>query len=314
MAVLMVIRLIGLMALAIVVPLAISGCTRGPFDIEVTEDRLQVHSVLMAGDSIATVLIAVAKPEQDFLSPVSDAEGRLVRGGERYRLQARSAEDPGCFLTGVTAEPTHRGCYDVQVPGGIRSGDDFQLDLSLPTLEKQVSGEATVPEPVTIRSPTPRLVVEIDCGAGVGQCAADPLAEAALTVSLHPLVGWIALEPAVGRAFRGDSVMAAPACWVSLEDAEGRLNGAVDTIWFAVTAANCAIGDELVAFDSIVGRLDVITYDTAFARYRASFLDGRDVTSPGGATAGLLGATGYLSGASRTTIPMIIRRNQDENR
>jgi hypothetical protein len=71
----------------------------------------------------------------------------------------------------------------------------------------------------------------------------------------------------------------------------------VDSIDHRILAAYCARGSEMVSWDSVVVRLVVTAYDTAYARYVGEVISNESVRRSR-ASAGVQGALGVFAGAA----------------
>lgn len=139
--------------------------TRSPTAITLTEDRVLVQSVLLAGDSTARVLIRFIPAEYDPFNPfaqpewlpIADAAVRLVAGEDTIALLARTDTDVNpCVAGGIypqtPAGDLLPGCYYAGVPGGIASGATYELIIDLPG-RGMVRGRTSVPTPAQILAP-----------------------------------------------------------------------------------------------------------------------------------------------------------------
>ena len=133
--------------LVVTMTLALTACdlTRSPTAITLTEDRVMIQSVLVAGDSMARVLIRLIPAQRDPLvpggmdeaRPVTDAVVRLAVGGDTVSLHARSdiAQNP-CIDGGAhphtPAGDLLPGCYFAELPERIAVGRTYELIVDLP--------------------------------------------------------------------------------------------------------------------------------------------------------------------------------------
>lgn len=139
------------------------GFVRDPVAVDVP-GSIQVHSVLVAGASTATVLITRLNPEAVSSTvrprphPVQDATVRLIRGGDTLRLVA-GAGGEACVSQGFfgeTDEPLRlaAGCYTALAPEAVESGATYELRVDLPSGD-EVHGIAVIPELPRLLTPEP---------------------------------------------------------------------------------------------------------------------------------------------------------------
>ncbi|MGH7555814.1 MAG: hypothetical protein ACREMQ_22665, partial [Longimicrobiales bacterium] len=112
----------------------LTGCelVRDPTPLEVTIERVAVHSVLVAGDTQAVVMLtripAARRGQPIRVLPVTNASVRITGAGRTASLRA-TGQWRDCLqeFGGVFAEPEtlKDGCYVGIVPGGIVAGEVY---------------------------------------------------------------------------------------------------------------------------------------------------------------------------------------------
>lgn len=147
--------------------LSLTACelVRDPMAVPLTEDRVSVHSVLMAGDTTARVLLslvpATADPFDPFALPqwipVTNAHVRLTRGADTLVLTVDSDTTVNACFGGpmynqTPARELREGCYTAPVPDGIAGGAEFGLLIDLPG-RGRVVGNTIIPVPPAILQP-----------------------------------------------------------------------------------------------------------------------------------------------------------------
>ena len=144
--------------------ISLTACelVREPMAVQLTEDRVAVHAVLVAGDTTAAVLLSLIPATADLFGPpewipVADAQVRLTRGSDTLVLtvDADTTVNP-CFAGPLHNQSPARelrpGCYTARVPGGVVSGAEFGLLIDLPG-HGRVEGRTIVPTAPTILEP-----------------------------------------------------------------------------------------------------------------------------------------------------------------
>jgi hypothetical protein len=155
--------------------LALTACefVRSPTAITLTEDRVMVQSVLLAGDSTARALLrlvpATSGPFDPFTVPewipIADATVRLVIDGDTIPMTARLDASANPCLTGPVHENSPAGdllpgCYIGTVPDGIESGGTYDLIVDLPA-RGRVHGRTLVPGAPVILAPAAGTRIEV---------------------------------------------------------------------------------------------------------------------------------------------------------
>lgn len=284
---------------------AATGCElqRDPTGLELERAALGVHSVLIAGEDSARVLVVRFSrdvPVQDAgIVPVEDADVRLVRNAEETRLT------PGDVEACVGERSIHlvqpgRGCYAAALPRAVAPGDRFELTVRLADGEV-VRGSAVIPGAAVVRSPSAGDTVRITRSRTTMSLGSLPL-------ELQPPPGGALLELGV-RTSRE------PACRAGLSLPEGGFPLHSQTVRIApddASGLSLTVGatcwTEEGGFEPVgelPARLLALAYDTAYARWIELAVDGQNLPVHG-ASAGLTGAVGYFAGASRVAVPLLI--------
>lgn len=155
--------------LLVLAALVITGCdfVRIPTTIDDFEERIQVHSILTVGDTAVAVFITrTQRPMRvenewgntlfySIPEPVEGAHVSLLVAGDSIQAVAGTAENPACRVEtrfGIPPVDYLPACYRAGVPGGVRTGQSYELRIQLPD-GGRVTGEAIVPEPPVILKP-----------------------------------------------------------------------------------------------------------------------------------------------------------------
>ena len=147
--------------------LALAACefTRSPTAIMLTEDRVMLQSVLLAGDTTARALLRLIPADFDPFDPfampewipIEDATVRLVIAGDTIPMTPRLDASANPCLTGPVYDTAPAGallpgCYIGSVPGGLMSGASYDLIIDLPG-HGRVEGRTTIPDAPVITAP-----------------------------------------------------------------------------------------------------------------------------------------------------------------
>jgi hypothetical protein len=148
---------------------SLAACEPAPTPIELVNEQIQLHAMLVAGDSIAAVLLTRAKPTDVFEAlishPVTGAQVTLSDGSTTFTLSPETRSINRCVTYnlqsafGLTSSydssrnaTLRSGCYVGAIVGNVRPGVTYSLAATLPG-EGTVHGRTTVPEAPLIRSP-----------------------------------------------------------------------------------------------------------------------------------------------------------------
>ncbi len=141
------------------------GCelVREPTALVVPDHVVEVHSMLVAGESRATLLLTrtlQVNGGEVRVRGVPGAEVRVNGGGQVVSLRnATSVEDCVEDFDSFTHGRLEGGCYVGAVEGGVAPGARYDLRIDLPA-GGTVTGAVEVPEPLIIRSPGPGATLE----------------------------------------------------------------------------------------------------------------------------------------------------------
>lgn len=261
--------------------------------LAVEEERTAVYSVLEAGSDSASVFIVHApvdtEPGETPFRPVSGAEVRVITpSGETLHL-VEVAEVTGCFTPrdGADDEPGDTGCYRTRVPGGVRPGGRYVLEVRLPD-GRPVEGEVRVPRSLDLLAPAPDARIGVHPGfdaAGEFEVRLEaPLAVARLELLVQSLREDCRVDLRETGPVIGGTMILAPD--------RSRVNVPLDD-------AICEDADgEPVGFDSLPSRLTVVGYDSAYTLYAERVLESEGAVPADEVSIGLTGAFGLFGSAA----------------
>lgn len=291
----------------------LGGCDflREPTFLEFVEERVAVHSLLVAGDDTAAVLITRTEPGgagalfyRD-TEPVIGATVQLVEGADTLDLGPVGV-GPGACLSdprfgGPPQEDLEAGCYAASVPGGVRAGHVYELLVTLPG-GAAVHGSTTVPEAPVLRLPAAGTEMEASSESS----------------RLHPdlatSVAWTTHR--ADRRLELTLGMPGPGCQAMLrqEDEDFGLpaldmTGRDSTVvWvYRVECFPSPVPDTADTPDEVIrldARLTLTAFDSAYTRYARENL--RESTRIGDAAVGITGAIGVFGGAASATVPVVV--------
>lgn len=252
--------------------------------------QLVVHAVLVAGTDAATVVVARVGTQDP--EPVSGAQVRVVGGGVTTVLpEATQGTLHSCRPVSGTpgqAPQSRTGCYTATLPGGVRPGAEYRLEVDLSSGE-QVRGRTVVPAAPVLHAPVDRLRIparETEWGT---------------LRSLNPFtVRWTA-DASVslrGEASRGWTRDTEIRCGASVaRDDDEPVTGRPDSVRLGVEVVGCTAGQENpnVRADSVEVRVSVTAYDSAYVAYFRESDGGIPLEQ---ASSGLEGAFGLFGSAA----------------
>lgn len=262
-------------------------------------DPLNVHAVLMADSPAARVLLSrVADRER-----VSGAAGALTRGAEVFAFRESPAGESDCER-GRLGEPREMlpGCYLATVADGIRPGERFVLRLETPASDALIEGSAMIPERPRILAPRERVVFTV---------GPDPSPRQVRVQWQGPAAGSVAVGVLPRATFRGGARQEAT-CTLDVRlfangspfsAPTGLIPGHSATL--SIFEASCRRGAGAAAWDSVQASIEVVAFDSAYARYAREVL-ARTTVRPGATSAGVRGAWGVFAGAAAASIPILI--------
>lgn len=245
--------------------LAPAACefTRSPTAITLTEDRVSLQSVLLAGDTTARALLRLIPANFDPFSPfavpewipIEDATVRLVIAGDTIPMTPRLDASANPCLTGPVYDTAPAGallpgCYIGRVPGGLMSGAAYDLIIDLPG-RGRVQGRTTIPAAPVITMPE----------AGAQIPATTPFRSApAFTVAWTGSPAHLNAELAMASRSQH--------CTAHIEE-----SGFVGVDWLAVTGRTSTELSALLQCtefspSTVPGDIVLTTFDSVYTRFR----------------------------------------------
>lgn len=136
-----------------------TGCdlVREPTPLELTGEEVLVHSLLLAGSDTVSVYLTRSRPGRGTpapnIQPIAGAEVRIIGPAGSIRLNEDPPGLPRCFIQNTGLQPaTQPGCYGALLPGGVKPGARYELQIALPG-GGTIEGIAVVPQPLVILAP-----------------------------------------------------------------------------------------------------------------------------------------------------------------
>lgn len=167
-------RAAGAMALAALAG-ACGDFVRPPEFVPGDPNQLLVHAVLHAESDSARVRVSRVGSGSAG-TPVTGARVRLMgSAGEAVLREVPEGSLP-CTVGLFSADPfdgVPGGCYEARVPGGVRAGAEYQLEVELATGER-ARGRTVVPHPPAAQAPADGLRLPAEASGG-WLMAAQPL-------------------------------------------------------------------------------------------------------------------------------------------
>jgi hypothetical protein len=263
-----------------------------PTYVPTDQDQLVVHAVLNAGgDSVAVLVTRVGRGDS-YPPAVSGARVRVIGDAGAGTLVQLMGTAPPCGLAGdpLAGPPQPTGCYVGVVPGGIRAGAAYQLEVDVPTGER-VRGRTVVPAPPVMHAPAERLRVQGE-GTDFQTRSVDPL-----TVR-WTAQGPVSVSSTVGRVWAPG--VEAPVCHVGLEGQSMRpAHVTADSLRAMLYLHGCNAGQTRVQPDSVEVLVGVTAYDSAYVAYNRERDPGNGIPLDE-ASAGLEGAFGLFGSAAKS--------------
>lgn len=301
--------------LALLVLAGAAGCefVHEPTPLGLTGEQVSVHSVLRADSDTVSVLLERVDPTASphgtpETRPVSGAGVRIVTGSTTVRLSEAPTGFPRCFSPYPREgkiPPIAPGCYAAIIPGGVREGARYELQVDLPG-GGAIRGSAVVPGKPDLLSPAEGARFEVARGyntEGLGRIPVRlraPAGAAGIEVGLRPVA-----------AFEGGRQVQSAICDVDhplgvVRDATRSDSVVVPIFGIACVERVDSTGrnDRSVALDSLRVELLVTAYDTAYTRYAA--LLGRGSAERSRASAGVSGAVGVFAGVASTRRTLVL--------
>ncbi|HLM67257.1 MAG TPA: hypothetical protein VK358_07005 [Longimicrobium sp.] len=260
-----------------------------PTYVPADAEQLVVHAVLESGRDTAAVLVTRVGTVEPVA--VSGARVRLAGPAGTLVLEERAGPSTPCTAHPVApGDPQlpRTGCYAAAVPGRVRAGAEYLLEIDVPSGER-VRGRTVVPAAPVVLAPQERLRVPAR-ETGSGLRSVDPVTlrwTAAASVGLVARAerGWV--RNAVGAR------CGAYLDWGFIEPGEA----VPDSLRARVEASGCSAGANHVQVqpDSVEVMLGVTVYDSAYHHYFRNTDDGIPLER---ASSGLEGAFGLFGSAA----------------
>jgi hypothetical protein len=283
----------------LLLPLLAAACdlTREPTPLALEREFIAVHSVLLAGDERASVLVSRARPSDDpavphHAEPVAGATVRLSVSGSTVTLEPSLAEPDRCAPPMYPHSGFGPGCYSAEIPAGIAAGQTYSLEVVLPG-GGIVTGATTIPAAPVVRTDVadPTLVT---AWFGTGS---DEQAPVSLSWQPAPET----LLEVVSVRLHDDTCQV----WIRPDDGDGAveyivLNGR-SRVDVRAERVFCAQG---TSEGTYAGELRVLRYDGRYTQYAAA---AGDASVPIDALAfGLTGAAGVFAAATVASAPVTV--------
>jgi len=287
--------------------LLLAGCgfTRDPVRVDLHGEELMVHGVLAAGSDTVAVLLTRVRTEgagtPATVSPVTGATVRITGGGQTVRLDEAPAGFPACIRDGGGDAPLARGCYAAVLPGGVRAGATYALDVQV-VGRPPARGSATIPAAPVIHAPAP--------GSRFGvrrRPQNEPSAILPVRWTGAGQGGGFAVGVAVTAVYSGQTRVTDAVCTLPQGVGPPLPPTADSAVIVLIHPALCQTPAGLLGPDSIHARLVVAAYDTAYARY-ADIVEA-DVNRPlwrDRFAAGVTGALGVFAAVATAELPVTL--------
>jgi hypothetical protein len=301
---------------------ALVGCTREPTPLSLTGEQLMIHSLVLAGSETVHVHLAraLSDPIRDpdlpggfvFSRPVSGADVRLIQGQTTVTLSEAPPGFPPCALTPTSGgqDPTQAeaGCYAARVPGGIRGGDQYRLEVRLGAAGS-AEGQATVPDVPQFTGGDGRTRHSLVFGPGFwggGAAVAIPV-----RYQLPARVNGVRVGIQLDEVFHGGRQVPEATCYPFGGDPLVRRSAATDSIRLELHGVYCRRDSgarvEEFAPDSVLGRVVLTGFDSTYVRYAEA---AQQRSAEGSRLrAGVSGALGVFAGGSTVTRPITLIRS-----
>lgn len=296
MALLNLSRAAGVLALAV----AAGGCgdfIRPPTRLPGDPEQLLVHALLTAGSDSVQVLVSRVGTAHG-PTPVSGAQVQVIGGGvEAVLAESTRGLAPcvrGYVPPGETPPQGTNGCYTAVVPGGVRPGTEYLLEVDLGTGER-VRGRTVVPAAPAFGTPEEGTRIRVAPG-GYYLFASQPL------TLRWEAPGGVSLRAWSERVWAPvpDAHCTAALYGTDGFDEEGHPLMELDSARRALQILDCRenVQGAQVQPDSLEVVVALTAYDPAYLEYVRSVNNG---TPEGSARGGLEGAFGIFGGAATAT-------------
>lgn len=298
----------------------LAGCERAPLPLDISDERLMVHSVLLAGSETVHVLVErVAartitdphSPEGSVdIQPISGADVEVTVGGQVLQLAEAPEGFPPCASAFPFAvpheEPIGPGCYVAAVPDGIRAGERYELRVRVGGVVV-AEGEAVVPGLPVLSTPTAGARYEVTIGFISNE---QPVRGILIRYGTSSEVA------GVRPSLRFDSVFVngarTPDATCNFDQFESEPIGrraAIDSTVLVPRSLFCFRrppqgGVETFVPDSIFAQLSLTAFDSSYVGYdQAARQQSAELAR---LQAGVTGALGLFAGLSRARVPVVL--------
>jgi hypothetical protein len=275
-----------------------AGCVRDPVTLQLDQESLSVHSVLVAGEDRAAVLVTLVRASDQFgfgaaARPVTNATVRLTADGQTYQLVANQASRSACMARyqGSSLPPEiAQGCYAATVPGGLRSGVTYDLEIDAGE-RGLVRGRTVLPNVPQFLTPAPNTRIRLD---GFNP-AAPPTT-----------VRWSGVQPKRWTELYAEALTAQCDAYLA-ETGETGGSNLIETM--EADSVRIRLGDSgcNVPPEGMPAEFRLMAYDSNYTRY-AELNFGRNATPERGASVGITGAVGVFGAAARARLPIVLTR------
>ena len=279
--------------LALCLAVTTAACERAPTVVELSDEHILVHSVLLGGTDSVTVIVARANVDDAMFDQRPHAVTNAtvsIRTGDQVIFLQRGAS---CLRTPLSAPGDSlpfEGCYSAVVPGGIRHNTRYDLEISVPG-HALITGTTVVPQAISVIQPQrgQRIVVS--------ENRTDSAAFAS---------SW---SGATGESVRVQIVAHAPNCEIVLQREDDESFGAELILRAGATESPSLIPRRISCIASpreFNGTFAVTALDASYETYLAS----RDSSlRPDEASVGLQGAFGFFGSAAIAKQPVTLVRD-----
>lgn len=280
-----------------------AGTPTGPR--KVFQERVVVHSVLMAGaDTVSVVLTSTSSffsgDGRSTSKTLSGATVRLVAGGDTIPFVEQAELLNRCAVRRSPTDPRlGTGCYLAALPGGVQAGATYELSIET-VAHGTVRGRAKVPTAAVLLEPVALTELTVADQSHWRGEVRDPV-----------MVRWHGAEP--GRRLELSLRTRAEGCRVAFsvgwrygENIGVELAGP-DTASLHSRWLFCPGGEPA---ESYPADIYLTVYDSAYTSYM-SHLRIYGSTPRHRAAFGVEGALGVFAGAATTTVPVTLVVQQD---
>jgi hypothetical protein len=269
------------------------ACERAPTIVELSDERILVHSVLLGGMDSVSVIVARANVDDAMFDQRPHAVTNAtvgIRTGDQVIILQRGGS---CLRTALSAPGDSlpfEGCYSAIVPGGIRHNTRYDLEITVPG-HPLITGTTVVPHAISVIQPQrgQRIVVS--------ENRTDSTAFAS---------SW---SGATGESVRVQIVSHVPNCEILLQRQDDQSFGVELILRAGATESPSLVPRRISCFASppeFNGTFAVTSLDASYEAYLAS----RDNSlRPDEASVGLVGAFGFFGSAAIAKQPVTLVRD-----